>query len=45
MMTAREKAGKDGADEEEADNCGDDENMKMEANGIVAWHGSKNNNP
>lgn len=31
----KEETGKDGADEE-ADDCGDDEQMKMEAEGILA---------
>ena len=41
MTAAREKAGKDEVDEEEADDCGGDEEIQTEAEGIIAWHGRR----
>ncbi len=41
MTTGMEEACRDGAEEEEADDGGDEDEMQTEAKGIVAWHGRR----
>ena len=38
MAETRRRQTKTGADNEEVDDCGDEEEMQTEAEGIVAWH-------
>ena len=41
MARTRRRQANTGADNNEADDCGDEEDMQTEAEGIVAWHGRK----
>ena len=41
MTTGMEEACRDGVEEEEADDDGDEEEMQTEAKGIVAWNGRR----